>query len=108
VSQSNLQTTYFAGGGIKTAKLCFPDLDIRIIDSRLIASPLGVVVHRAAIWATQNFSADQICQEVIGLCQRSKIFFLVATLDYLAQGGRIGGASALIGNALQIKPILTI
>jgi DegV family protein with EDD domain len=33
---------------------------------------------------------------------------VVATLEYLQKGGRIGGASALIGSALQIKPILAI
>ena len=92
----------------ETAKLDFPDLDIRIIDTRLVASPLGVVVHRAAIWAAQGLSADLITEEVYKLSRRSNVFFLVATLEYLAKGGRIGGASALIGNALQIKPILTI
>jgi len=92
----------------ETARLDFPEMDIRVIDTRLVASPLGVLVHQAAIWATQGQSADRICDEIINLANRCKVFFLVATLDYLARGGRIGGASALIGNALQIKPILTI
>ena len=92
----------------ETAKLDFPELDIRVIDTRLVASPLGVVVHRAGIWAAQGLSVDLICAEVLKLSRRSKVYFLVATLDYLAKGGRIGGASALIGNVLQIKPILTI
>ena len=35
-------------------------------------------------------------------------FFFVATLDNLARGGRIGYASVLLGNALQVKPILTL
>ena len=30
------------------------------------------------------------------------------TLDYLKKGGRIGGAAALLGNILKIKPILTV
>jgi DegV family protein with EDD domain len=38
---------------------------------------------------------------------RGKIYFLVATLEYLQRGGRIGGAQALLGSLLQIKPILT-
>jgi DegV family protein with EDD domain len=29
-------------------------------------------------------------------------------LEYLARGGRIGGAQALLGSVLQIKPILTL
>jgi DegV family protein with EDD domain len=39
---------------------------------------------------------------------RCHVYFLVATLEYLARGGRIGGASALLGSVLQIKPILTL
>jgi DegV family protein with EDD domain len=37
----------------------------------------------------------------------ARVYFLVDTLEYLQRGGRIGGASALIGTILQIKPILT-
>jgi DegV family protein with EDD domain len=92
----------------ETARLDFPDIDIRVIDTRLVASPLGTVVHQAAIRAAAGDSADSICQKVNELSKRCKIYFLVATLDYLARGGRIGGASALLGNALQIKPILTL
>lgn len=92
----------------ETAKLDFPDLDIRILDTRLVASPLGTVIHQAAQWAEGGLEPDELCQKVIDFSHRGKIFFLVATLDYLARGGRIGGASALVGNALQIKPILTL
>jgi DegV family protein with EDD domain len=41
------------------------------------------------------------------MAPRCHIYFLVATLEYLARGGRIGGASALVGSVLQIKPILS-
>jgi DegV family protein with EDD domain len=92
----------------ETAKLDFDHLDIRVIDTRLVASPLGVVVHQAAKLAKEGKSADEICDRVIQLSKHCKIYFLVATLEYLARGGRIGGASALFGNALQIKPILTV
>ena len=37
-----------------------------------------------------------------------KMWFAVDSLEYLRKGGRIGGASAWIGGALKIKPILTI
>jgi len=92
----------------ETARLDFLDLDIRILDTRLVASPLGTVVHQAAQWAEQGLDPDDLCQKAAEFAQRGKIFFLVASLDYLARGGRIGGASALLGNALQIKPILTL
>lgn len=39
---------------------------------------------------------------------RNRIYFLVDTLEYLAKGGRIGGATALLGSVLKIKPILAL
>lgn len=92
----------------QTAKLDFPHSDIRILDTRLVASPLGSVVHQAALWADSGRSPDDICDQVMDLSNRCQLYFVVSTLDYLAKGGRIGGASALVGNALQIKPILTL
>jgi DegV family protein with EDD domain len=41
------------------------------------------------------------------LKMKVKTLFVPATLEYLKKGGRIGGAQALIGTILQIKPILT-
>jgi DegV family protein with EDD domain len=41
-------------------------------------------------------------------CLASKEFFYVDTLEYLRRGGRIGTATALLGNAFSIKPILTV
>ena len=92
----------------ETAKINFPDLDISVIDTRLVASLQGTVVHQAAIWNESGVPAPELHQRIIDLSCRGRIFFLVATLDYLARGGRIGNASALIGNALQVKPILTL
>lgn len=92
----------------ETASLDFPDLDIRVLDTRLIASPLGTVVYQAAKWARNGQPADLIFDQAQELSRRGRIFFLVSTLDYLARGGRIGGAQALLGNALRIKPILSL
>jgi DegV family protein with EDD domain len=91
----------------QTAALEFPNADIRIIDTRLVASPLGTLVQLAAVWAEQGQSADIIERQVRTMALRCRIYFLVSTLEYLVKGGRIGGAQALIGSLLQIKPILT-
>jgi len=98
-------------GTVRSASVAaqdFPHADIRVVDTRLVGSPLGTVVHRAAEWAREGTDIDSLEARVKSLSSRAKIFFLVATLDYLARGGRIGGAEALLGNALQLKPILTL
>jgi DegV family protein with EDD domain len=94
--------------GAMVAKEDFPDADIRVIDTRTIASGLGSIVLKANEWATQGMNADEIEKRVRELCKRQKVFFMVDTLDYLYKGGRIGGASHLFGSILQIKPILTV
>ncbi len=86
----------------------FPDADIRIIDTRTVAGNLASLVIAATEWAESGVSADEIVNRLNALIPRGRTYFLVATLEYLQKGGRIGGASALIGSALQIKPILEI
>ncbi len=90
------------------ARAEFPDADIRIIDTRVIGSALCTLVTLAAEWAARGETADSIESKLRALSQRCHIYFLVATLDYLARGGRIGGASAVVGSILQIKPILAL
>jgi DegV family protein with EDD domain len=86
----------------------FPNTDIRVIDTRTISSPLCTMVELAALWASNGENADTIESRIKDMIPRCKIYFLVSTLEYLAKGGRIGGAAALVGSVLQIKPILTI
>lgn len=86
----------------------FPQADIRVIDTRTIASPLATMVQLAAEWAAAGQDIDVIESKIKALVPRCRVYFLVATLDYLAKGGRIGGATHLVGSVLQIKPILTL
>jgi DegV family protein with EDD domain len=91
----------------EVAALEFPDADIRVIDTRTIGSPLATLVQLAAEWAAAGEPAATIEARLRDLIARGRIYFLVPTLEYLARGGRIGGASALLGSVLQLKPILT-
>jgi DegV family protein with EDD domain len=86
----------------------FPDADIRILDTRTVGANLASMVMVAVEWAESGVSADEIVERLQAMIPRGRIYFLVATLEYLQKGGRIGGASALIGAMLQIKPILQL
>jgi DegV family protein with EDD domain len=90
-----------------TAKEAFPRADIRVVDTRTIAGPLASIVLAADRLAKAGASADQVEEAVHELAPRARIYFLVDTLEFLRRGGRIGGAAALLGSVLQIKPILT-
>jgi DegV family protein with EDD domain len=58
--------------------------------------------------AKAGASADEIEAKVREMIPRGRIYFVVDTLEYLAKGGRIGGAKKLLAELLEIKPILTI
>ncbi len=97
-------------GTIRSAEIAradFPGTDIRIIDTRTIAGPLASLVLEADRLAKAGASADQVEAHVRGMMPRARIYFLVDTLEFLQRGGRIGGAQALLGSILRIKPILT-
>ena len=98
-------------GTVRSAQVAaqeFPGADIRVIDTRVVASPLSTLVQLAAQWAEAGMSADEIEKRIREMSPRCRIYFLVSTLEYLARGGRIGGAAALLGSVLQIKPILAL
>lgn len=97
-------------GTVRSATLAareFPEADIRIVDTALISTPLGTLVEQAVAWRDEGAGADEIVARVQAMAARCRIYFLVNTLEYLARGGRIGGAAALLGGLLRIKPILT-
>jgi DegV family protein with EDD domain len=91
-----------------TAAQEFPNADIRVIDSRTIGSPMATLVQLAADWVASGKDADFIEMSLTEMIPRNRIYFLVDTLEYLAKGGRIGGATALLGSVLKIKPILEL
>ncbi len=98
-------------GTVRSAMLAaqdFPSADIRVLDTRVIASPLATMVTLAAEWAAAGCNVQTIVARLQALIGRARLHFVVATLKYLAMGGRIGGAAALLGSVLQVKPLLTL
>ena len=91
-----------------TARDDFKSTDIRVIDSRTIAGNLGTLSLLAHELAQSGKTADEIESKIKELIPRGRTYFLIDTLEYLQKGGRIGGAKALLGELLQVKPILQI
>jgi len=86
----------------------YPNALIEIIDSRSNCMQLGFAAVTAAKAADQGKSIDEVVSMVKDNIKRSRFLFIPDTLEYLKKGGRIGGASALLGTIFQIKPILTV
>ncbi len=83
-----------------------PDVAIEILDSRGVSMKLGFPVLAAARVAAEGGDLQAVTQAAQALVPKTHLFFVVETLEYLHRGGRIGGASRLIGSALNLKPVL--
>jgi DegV family protein with EDD domain len=90
----------------QTAAQDFPGVDIRVVDTQTISCNLGSLVLLADDMAKAGESADEIVAKINDMIPRGRLYFLVDTLEYLAKGGRIGGAKRLVAELLEIKPIL--
>lgn len=82
--------------------------NIFVIDSRTVTFALGLLVNIAAQMRDQGCSAGEIAAKVEELTHRVRLLAMVDTLKYLKMGGRISGATAMVGGLLGINPIISI
>ena len=81
---------------------------IEVIDSQTTTMGLGLIVMAAARAAKAGGGMSEVVDEVKQMIPRIHLLFILDTLKYLALGGRIGKAKALLGAVLNVKPILAI
>ena len=91
-----------------TARDMLPDIPIAVVDSRTTSMGLGFLALAAARAAREGKSMDEIVSLLEPIIPTVHVWFVLDTLKYLAKGGRIGGAQALMGSMLSIKPILQV
>lgn len=90
------------------AKALENDLRIDVIDSLSVTMGLGQMVVDAARMARDGKPADAVGERVRDLVERTKVYGALDTLENLKKGGRVGGAKALVGSMLSIKPIIEV
>jgi len=90
------------------ARQMVPDAKIELVNSKTVAMELGFHVLAAARTAEAGASLLE-CKRIAEEAQeKTGVLFVVDTLEFLHRGGRIGGASRLLGTALQLKPLLEV
>jgi DegV family protein with EDD domain len=90
------------------AKALDGEIPIEIIDSESASMGIGNLVLHAARRARAGATVDEIVAEVNSRRARQKVFATLDTLEYLRKGGRIGGAQAMLGSVLSIKPVIEV
>jgi DegV family protein with EDD domain len=95
-------------GTCESAELAAEDFGGRVVvvDSGSAGMALGFVALAASDAAAAGADLDQVRAAAQTAAGNLSTFFYVDTLEFLRRGGRIGAASALLGTALSVKPIL--
>jgi DegV family protein with EDD domain len=90
------------------AKSVQGDIPVRTVDSLSVTMGLGMIVSAAAQMAAEGKSVDEVAAGAEALVPRTRVYGALDTLENLKKGGRVGGAQALIGSMLSIKPIIEV
>jgi len=81
---------------------------VTALDTGQVSLGLGLLALFAARLAAREEPAERIVRRLRDMAPRVHTLFVVDTLEYLARGGRIGKARALLGGLLRVKPILGV
>jgi DegV family protein with EDD domain len=81
---------------------------VQVVDSMTTGMGLGFAALAASTAAAQGATLDAVRRTAVEHSAQVSILFYVDTLEFLRRGGRIGAASALLGTALSVKPILHV
>jgi DegV family protein with EDD domain len=89
------------------ARQMLPEADITVIDSYSVSMVLGLYAIQASRMAKAGATPAEIAAQIEIYRRETVQLFVLATLKYVRQSGRVNQLSYLIGTALQIKPIFT-
>lgn len=81
---------------------------VRVVDSLSVSLGQGLVATEAARAAAEGKSLDEVTAVAEKAVAEMKLYGAIDTLENLKKGGRIGGARALLGSMLAIKPVIEV
>ena len=83
------------------------ELEAYVLDTKNIGIGAGFSAIQAAKWLDEGMEWSLLIERLNELVKQTKVFFNVATLEYLQKGGRIGLVASILGTALKLNPIIS-
>jgi DegV family protein with EDD domain len=83
-------------------------IDVRVVDSKAVSMAQGLMVIDVAELAETGADLDALVSDAESLVPKVGVVAMLDTLEHLIKGGRVGGARALLGQVLSIKPLLEL
>ena len=83
-------------------------IPVRVIDSRSVAMGLGFAAISAALAADDGAPIDEVAEVAKLRAAATRSFFTTPNLEHLRRSGRVSRGAALLANALNVLPILSV
>jgi len=83
-------------------------IEVRVIDTRSVSMGQGLIAIDLAETAKSGADLDELERRAGELMKKGGVVAALDTLEHLIKGGRVGGAKALLGQVLSIKPLVEL
>ena len=83
-------------------------IDVLVVDTKAVSMAQGLLAIDVAEVAATRVSLDLLVEHAESLVNKVGVVAMLDTLEHLIKGGRVGGARALLGQVLAIKPLLEL
>ena len=97
-------------GTYQTARMLLSEyedkLDAYAVDSGSSCMVMEILVKETLDWINQGLSAEEVGRRLEWSARHSDVYLMVGDLNNLVKGGRLSASSAILGNILQIRPLL--
>lgn len=84
------------------------EVEVRVVDSRVLGMALGYAACDGAAAAAAGGGVAEVADLIERRAAESTTVMYLDSLEFLRRGGRVGTAQAILGQALAIKPLLTV
>ncbi|HWR66519.1 MAG TPA: DegV family protein [Bellilinea sp.] len=91
----------------RQAKELFSRIPVWVVDSGQVSLGLGLQALEAAKSVIQNVEIEEIFKILADFRQRTYLYAVMDTLEFLRRSGRVARYRAILGSMLKIKPIIS-
>ena len=85
-----------------------PECDIRIVDTMTFSAYISETAIKFRELLNEGLSVDDALEKALKMLSYYEVYILVDSLNFLEKGGRIKKTAAIVGEILEIKPVLSI
>ena len=86
----------------------YPQAEVLPVDTLAATGGIGILVEKAIENKKKGMTLRENFDSVQAIIPHLRHYFMVQDLMYLKRGGRVSAATAIVGSALNIKPMLII